>query len=264
MIDAQAELVAHWMLVGFVHGVLNTDNVTISGEGIDYGPCAFIDRFDPTSVFSSIDHGGRYAYRNQPGITLWNLSRFAETLLPLIDADIDTAVSVATDALHTFEGIYQQKWRAGMAAKLGLDASASDRDPDLFDDYLALLHELDADYTSSFVFLADHLRNQESANDSALAGSAMFDAWQARWRNLIAGTDVRSVADRMDEVNPRFIPRNHLVERALDAATEGDLTPFGELLDVVTRPFETRNGLEAFAAPAPAEFADTFQTFCGT
>ena len=250
--EAQASLVAQWMLAGFIHGVMNTDNMTISGETIDYGPCAFMDVYDPATVFSSIDVGGRYAYGNQPGIAQWNLARLAETLLPLVDADTDAAVAAVTEELQTFPQRFAAHWRRGMRAKLGL---AGDADDALIDDALALLHAQRADYTSFFRSLSASL-----GGDVLPAG---FDAWVERWRGQLAG-EPQAVADAMDRVNPVYIPRNHRVEEALAAATAGDLGPFERLVEVVRRPFDERPGLEEYAEPAPPAFCGSYRTFCGT
>ncbi|MGB8857642.1 MAG: YdiU family protein [Ilumatobacteraceae bacterium] len=257
VIEAQAALVAQWMLLGFIHGVMNTDNMTISGEGIDYGPCAFMDRYDPRTVFSSIDHGGRYAYGNQPGIAQWNLARLAETLLPLMAGDSDVAVSLAMSELEQFPDRFNLHWEAGMRSKLGLSV-ALDGDRDLFDALLSLLGAQRADYTGSFRALAGALRGGPPGVASP--------EWLARWLARVADEvrDPMVVADEMDRVNPCYIPRNHHVERALTAATAGDLQPFEELLDVVTHPFDPRSEWAGFAGPAPDDFAATHQTFCGT
>jgi uncharacterized protein YdiU (UPF0061 family) len=264
VVDAQAALVAQWMLVGFIHGVMNTDNMAISGETIDYGPCAFMDAFDPATVFSSIDHGGRYAYGNQPHIAQWNLARLAETLLPLIDDDTDTAVAAATETLATFPERFHRHWSAGMRAKLGL----TERDEltgALIDDLLTLLHEQAVDYTSTFRALSAWLRGDAARARSLFAEPVAFDAWAGRWREQLAHeqSDPDEVAAAMDRVNPVYIPRNHRVEEALAAATAGDLEPFERLVDVLGRPFDERPGLEAYAEPAPAS-CGPYRTFCGT
>jgi uncharacterized protein YdiU (UPF0061 family) len=264
VVDAQAALVARWMLVGFIHGVMNTDNMTISGETIDYGPCAFMDAFDPATVFSSIDHGGRYAYGNQPAIAQWNLARLAEALLPLIDDDTDTAVAAATDVLRSFADRYRSGWTDGTQAKLGLGAPRPG-DDDLLTDLLELLHTQGVDFTSAFRSLSSVVRGHpEPARDLFLDRDA-FDAWTERWltRLDLAGTDAAAFADAMDRVNPAYIPRNHLVEEALAAATAGDLEPFTRLVDVLAAPFDTRAGLERYAQPGPTDGA-AYQTFCGT
>ena len=244
VISVQAELVARWMLVGFIHGVMNTDNVTISGETIDYGPCAFMDTFDPATVFSSIDSWGRYAYGNQPAITGWNLARFAETLLPLIDDDADTAIELATAALGAFAPRYQTAWRAGMRAKLGLAQGFTD--DALIDELPALMAEHRTDHTSFFRALAH--------GDMPLG----FMAWVKRWRTHSPDTAA------MDAANPVYIPRNHLVEEALAAATAGDVGPARTLLDAIGDPFTERPGLQRYALPASEDFAAGYRTFCGT
>ncbi|MDP8928991.1 MAG: YdiU family protein [Actinomycetota bacterium] len=249
VIDVQAALVARWMLVGFVHGVMNTDNTTISGETIDYGPCAFMDAYDPATVFSSIDHGGRYAYGNQPLIAQWNLARLGETLLPLIDERTEAAVEAATDAVSGFTQRHESYWTAGMAAKLGLDGP----DRTLIDDLLALLHAQRVDFTQFFRALA---RNR--ARDLFLDREA-FDAW-ARRREALLPADREAVAAGMDRVNPVYIPRNHRVEDALTAATAGDLAPFRRLLEILARPFDERPGLESYAPPGTGPYV----TYCGT
>jgi uncharacterized protein YdiU (UPF0061 family) len=249
---AQADLVARWMLTGFVHGVMNTDNTTISGETIDYGPCAFIDAYDPATVFSSIDHDGRYAYGNQPAIMQWNLARLAEALLPLIDENTGAAVEAATGVLTRFADIYQQHWDQGMAAKLGLAAP----DRDLSDDLLDLLHSQHVDFTGFFRALS-----AGTARDMFTA-PARFDAWAARRAALLPAGQA-AVAAAMDRVNPCYIPRNHRVEEALSQAEAGDLTEFHRLLGAVSRPFDRRPGLADYEGPAPAGGAPHV-TYCGT
>ena len=256
VVHAQAELVARWMLVGFVHGVMNTDNTTISGETIDYGPCAFLDVFDPATVFSSIDSGGRYAYGNQPAAAQWNLARLAEALLPLIaaelpDGDTDAAVQAATDVLGGFATEYQRHMADGMAAKLGL----SRPDPELVADLLELLRAQRVDFTSFFRALS-----AGTARD-LFTDRAPFEDWAAR-RDALLPADRAGTAAAMDRVNPVYIPRNHLVEEALTAATTGDLGPFHRLVDVVRDPFTERPGLDAYAATPPD--AVPYVTFCGT
>jgi uncharacterized protein YdiU (UPF0061 family) len=247
VIAAQAELIARWMLVGFIHGVMNTDNTTISAETIDYGPCAFMDTFDPKTVFSSIDSWGRYAYGNQPAIAAWNLTRFAEALLPLLAEDQEHAVALATASLQTFAELYTAAWSAGMRKKLGLDDTVEDAVAQhLVDELLELLETERVDYTSFFRLLARGI--VEPA----------FDAWATRWRNL--DPDVGA----MQRVNPLYIPRNHLLEEALAAGAAGDMEPFDRLLAVISSPYDERPGFERYAEPAPDEFGRCFQTFCGT
>jgi uncharacterized protein YdiU (UPF0061 family) len=258
VVAAQASLVARWMLVGFVHGVMNTDNMTISGETIDYGPCAFMEAFDPDTVYSSIDEGGRYRYGNQPLVAEWNLARLAEALLPLLHDDQEQAVALAVASLGTFRPQYDAAWSAGMRAKLGLP---DDRDDavisPLIDDLLALLQENHVDHTSFFRALGAVARGDTEPARNLFLDLAAFDGWVQRWRAL--GPD----ADGMDRVNPVYIPRNHLVEEALAAATDGGLDPLVRLLDAVSAPYEERPGLERYAAPAPQDFG-AYRTFCGT
>ncbi|WP_166532133.1 protein adenylyltransferase SelO [Blastococcus xanthinilyticus] len=259
---AQADLVAQWMLVGFVHGVMNTDNMTISGETIDYGPCAFLDAFDPATVYSSIDTGGRYAYRNQPLAAEWNLARLAEALLPLFADDEERAVALAVESLGTFRPRYDAAWVAGLRAKLGLPASTDDAAVTaLADDALALLQRDHVDLTSFFRALSAAARGDAEPVRLLFLDLAGIDGWLDRWRALTP--DALSPDAAMDRVNPVYIPRNHLVEEALDAATEGDLAPLERLLAAVAAPYDERPGLERYAAPAPQDFG-AYRTFCGT
>ena len=258
VVAAQASLVAQWMLVGFVHGVMNTDNMTISGETIDYGPCAFLDAFDPATVYSSIDHAGRYAYANQPLAAEWNLARLAEALLPLVDEDQDRAVELAVTALRGFRPRYDATWAAGMRAKLGLPDGVDDATTStLVEDLLALLAQDHVDHTSFFRALGTAARGDAEPTRLLFLDLAAIDGWLARWRALDPD------ADAMDRVNPVYIPRNHLVEEALTAATDGDLEPLVRLLHAVSAPFDERPGLERYAAPAPQDFG-AYRTFCGT
>jgi uncharacterized protein YdiU (UPF0061 family) len=258
VVAAQADLVARWMLVGFVHGVMNTDNMTISGETIDYGPCAFLDAYDPTTVYSSIDQHGRYAYANQPLAAEWDLARFAEALLPLLAEDQDTAVALAVESLGGFRPAYDAAWTEGVRVKLGLPAGLDDAvTRALAEEFLGLLQQNRADLTTSFRALADVARGDAAPLRDTILDLAAFDAWAQRWRAL----DPDPAA--MDRVNPVHIPRNHLVEEALDAATAGDLGPLHRLVDVVRAPFHPRPGLERYALPAP-DGAGPYVTFCGT
>ena len=275
VMNRQAALVARWMGVGFIHGVMNTDNMTLSGETIDYGPCAFMEAHDPETVFSSIDRDGRYAYGNQPGIAQWNLARLAEALLPLIDANPDAAVEAATEVIHAWPSVYQPAWLGVFRAKLGLQADghagaeADEADLALATDYLDLLTTWEVDHTLGFRLLAEGLRTEEA---TALAerfgeGTAALQAWLARWKQRLAqqpGT-LAEAADRMDATNPLVIPRNHLVEAALDAATDdGNLRPFEALLAAIQRPFDAAQAGTLWAQPGtPAQTAG-YRTFCGT
>ena len=258
VVAVQASLVARWMLVGFVHGVMNTDNMTISGETIDYGPCAFLEAFDPATVYSSIDHGGRYAYGNQPVVAEWNLARLAEALLPLLHDDREQALALAVESLGAFGRQYDTAWSAGMRAKLGLPEGVVEAvSSPLVDDLLAQLQQSHVDHTSFFRALGAAARGDAEPARGLFLDLTAIDGWLARWRAL--GPD----AAGMDRVNPVYIPRNHLVEEALAAATGGDLDPLGRLLDVVTAPYGERPGLERYAAPAPRDFGP-YRTFCGT
>ena len=258
VIAAQASLVAQWMLVGFVHGVMNTDNMTISGETIDYGPCAFLEAFDPATVYSSIDEGGRYAYGNQPLVAEWNLARLAEALLPLIHDDQEQAVALAVESLRGFRPRYDAAWSAGMRSKLGLPDGLDDGVAfPLVDDLLVLMRDDHVDHTSFFRALGAAARGDAEPTRRLFLDLAAIDGWLARWRAV--GPD----GDAMDRVNPVYIPRNHLVEEALAAATGGDLAPLVRLLDAVAAPFAERPGLERYAAPAPPDFG-AYRTFCGT
>ena len=261
VLTAQASLVAQWMLVGFIHGVMNTDNMTISGETIDYGPCAFMEAFDPKTVFSSIDTGGRYAYGNQPAAAQWNLARFAETLLPLLDEDGDKAVALATESLGTFPARYRDFWVVGMRAKLGLAAGTEVVDDvvlvPLLNEILGALQRSHVDYTSFFRALTRAARGDAEPVRGLILDLAAFDDWMKRWRAL------NPDADLMDRANPVYIPRNHLVEEALAAATDGDMAPFEHLLVAVSAPYDERPGLQRYAEPAPDDFTD-YRTFCGT
>jgi uncharacterized protein YdiU (UPF0061 family) len=263
----QAALVAQWMLIGFIHGVMNTDNMTVSGETIDYGPCAFLEAYDPRTVFSSIDMQGRYAYGNQPLIARWNLARFAETLLPLIDpTSTEQAIARATEVLDAFPGQYASCWLAGVRAKLGL-AAAEDDDAALAADLLALLESHAVDFTLAWRRLADAAAGDERPLAALFADSSAPTRWLERWHRR-AEREPRSGAERraaMHHVNPLYIPRNHRVEEALAAASDhGDLAPFEALLEVVTHPFDERPGWERYAEPAPREVTARYKTFCGT
>ncbi|WP_395398775.1 YdiU family protein [Arthrobacter sp. UC242_113] len=262
VVSAQASLVAQWMLVGFIHGVMNTDNMAISGETIDYGPCAFMDAFDPATVYSSIDENGRYAYANQPLIAEWNLTRLAEAMLPLFDDDEERAVELAQESLGAFRQQYSAAWLAGMKAKLGLEGSSGDDEASpLIDELLALLQKESVDYTAFFRRLGTAARSEAEPVHTRFPDtfneSVAFADWTRRWRAL------NPDADMMDRVNPAYVPRNHLVEEALDAATNGDLGPLRLLLEAVTDPYKERPGFERYAVAAPEGFGP-YRTFCGT
>jgi serine/tyrosine/threonine adenylyltransferase len=255
------------MHVGFIHGVMNTDNMAISGETIDYGPCAFIDEYDPETVFSSIDAHGRYAFANQPRVAQWNLARLAETLLPLIDADQAVAIERSNALLNGFAAAFEQHWQAGLRHKLGL-VTQETGDTALIEELLAAMQAAAADFTLTFRRLCDAA--EDAAADKELRSlfnePAAFDRWAVRWRERLA-RDPQSPAARarqMRRSNPAFIPRNHRVEQALAAAVEhGDFAPFNALLAVLARPYEDAPEHAAYATP-PQSDERVLQTFCGT
>jgi uncharacterized protein YdiU (UPF0061 family) len=257
VIARQAELIAKWILVGFIHGVMNTDNMAISGETIDYGPCAFMDAFDPATVFSSIDQNGRYAYGNQPPIAHWNLTRFAETLLPLLNPEENKALEIAKEELDAFPKIFQTHWQAGMRAKLGLKKAKSE-DASLLEDFLKLMHQHRADYTNSFRALCE-----KDLPSEALFRDPSFLAWQKIWTERIEseGESLIAAKEAMKKINPAVIPRNHLVEEALASAQAEDLEPLHRLLRVISKPFEIPENPAYLQAAANAE---SYKTFCGT
>ncbi len=262
VVEAQASLIARWMNVGFVHGVMNTDNVTISGETIDYGPCAFMEAFDPATVFSSIDHNGRYAYGSQPMIGQWNMARFAEALAPLVDSDPETSVPLLVEVLKSFPERYDAHWSSGLRTKLGFSSARPD-DAELFVDLLNALHEHRVDFTSFFRRLADVARGEREPLRA-------LDGWVDRWLERVTadGASLDSVAADMDRVNPVYVPRNHLVEEALAAGSDGDLSVTRTLLEVLREPYTPRSGFERFADPAPIDpntgSPSPYVTYCGT
>ena len=259
VMEKQIKLVVDWMRVGFIHGVMNTDNMTISGETIDYGPCAFMDAYDPETVFSSIDHNGRYAYFNQPGITKWNLARFAETLLPLIDKNKDKAIKIVTEIINNFGEIYKKNWLEMMRKKLGL-IGEKDNDEKLINDLLSLLHEQKADYTNTFC----SLMNEDVQNDKIFNNKEFID-WHQKWKECLAknNNSTEESLKLMRSVNPIVIPRNHKVEEVLDAANKDDLNPFHDFLKVLEKPYENQIKNNNYQSPAPPS-EKKYQTFCGT
>ena len=250
---AQAELVSRWMQVGFIHGVMNTDNMSVSGETIDYGPCAFMDTYDPATVFSSIDEYGRYAYANQPAIAQWNLARLAETLLGFIHADRDEAIRIATQRIEAFLDVYTARWLAGFRRKIGL-VSEEEGDLDLIQALLDAMQQSRADFTLTF------RRLSRGGEPSALAG------WLPAWKDRLA-RDPQTAEQRhalMQSVNPAYIPRNHLVEQMISAAVDqDDYAPFEKMLRVLMTPYAEQEGAEIYAMP-PEEPDPGYRTFCGT
>ena len=259
VMEKQIKLVVDWMRVGFIHGVMNTDNMAISGETIDYGPCAFMDAYDPETVFSSIDHNGRYAYFNQPGITKWNLARFAETLLPLIDKNKDKAIKIVTEIINNFGEIYKKNWLEMMKKKLGL-IGEKDNNEKLINDLLSLLHEQKADYTNTFC----SLMNEDVQNDKIFNNKEFID-WHQKWKECLAknNNSTEESLKLMRSVNPIVIPRNHKVEEVLEAANKDDLNPFHDFLKVLEKPYENQSKTNNYQSPAPPS-AKKYQTFCGT
>ena len=259
VIHQQAELITHWMRVGFIHGVMNTDNMALSGETIDYGPCAFMDTFAPDTVFSSIDHKGRYAYANQPYIAQWNLARLAESLLPLMDGEKEETIAMAEDLLNSFEQIYKNKWLNMMGSKLGL-SRVDNGDEKLITDLLEWMHQNSTDFTNTFRDLS-----KEKLPEEELYKSKNFTNWRARWQDRIEKEELDWEASfaLMKSVNPAVIPRNHKVEEALQAGEEGDITPFHNLISALDMPYEDGDHLLPYQAP-PQPGEKVLQTFCGT
>jgi uncharacterized protein YdiU (UPF0061 family) len=263
--DKQAALVAGWMHVGFIHGVMNTDNMAISGETIDYGPCAFMDHYDPATVFSSIDTRGRYAYANQPKIAQWNLARFAETLVALLDADRNRAVARASKVVNSFAQRYEQHWLNGMRAKLGL-LTEEEADLNLATEFLAAMEGNKVDYTLAFRYLANAALEDEKPLRALFSDPSAYDLWSRYWRARLAREAAAPLerAQAMRRANPAFIARNHRVEEALSAAVERDnYAPFDTLLNILLHPFDDQPEFAAFAEPAP-DGQGCYQTFCGT
>ena len=267
VVRQQARSVASWQLVGFIHGVMNTDNMLLSGETVDYGPCAFMDAYRPDAVFSSIDHGGRYAYENQPGIAQWNLACLAQALVPILDVDRAQAVSLAQSAIDEFQAVFRDAYGQGMGAKLGL-LETHDGDLALGSDLLTLLNHEQDDFTLAFRRLADLAApvTTEEQVVEIFDFSSAYGPWLERWKNRCA-TDPRSTRERqqaMYDVNPAFIPRNHLVEEVIQASvTKNEFGPFHALVDVLACPFSYRSECVRYAMP-PRPDQRVFQTFCGT
>ena len=259
VIEKQADLITHWMRVGFIHGVMNTDNMTLSGETIDYGPCAFMDAYDPRTVFSSIDHMGRYAYANQPDIAQWNLARLAETMLPLLDDEIEKAADTTEEAVNGFGALYKDKWLSMMRAKLGL-FDKREGDESLIIDLLDWMQRAGADYTNTFLYLTeDNLPQGKPYNDS------YFKEWQTRWQVQLAKNTkaLKSSLTLMRANNPSVIPRNHKMEQVLEDATSGDLKPLNDFLTALENPYKNRPDLKPYQSP-PKQEERVYQTFCGT
>jgi len=267
VIARQASLIARWQSLGFIHGVMNTDNMLLSGETIDYGPCAFMDEFDPTTVFSSIDHGGRYAYQNQPHIAHWNLSVLAQTLLPLLDNDPDKAMASGQAAIDAFPDLHMAAYHENMCKKLGISRCEND-DPALVRDLLTLMHEADTDFTLTFRRLSDLTDPQQKSGGvgSIFELPESFEPWLDRWRQrLLSDPQEESTRQsKMYSINPAFIARNHLVEEAIEVASnEQDFEPFHTLVDILSQPFDFNESQSRYALPPRPEQV-VRQTFCGT
>jgi uncharacterized protein YdiU (UPF0061 family) len=259
VVERQASLIAKWMLVGFIHGVMNTDNVAISGETIDYGPCAFMDTYDPKTVFSSIDREGRYAYGNQPYIGGWNLARFAETLLPLLSENEEEAVKLAQEAISEFSELYHENWMAGMRAKLGL-FNEELQDKALIEDLLSLMQKHSADYTNTFRALTF-----DKFEDSAMFYTGEFAYWQEQWKERLSRQEqsLEDSKELMEKSNPSVIPRNHRVEEALEAANKGDFSVMDRLVQVLTCPYTNSPEQDEYISQPP-KASKPYRTFCGT
>ena len=257
VLNTQIDLVINWMRVGFIHGVMNTDNMSISGETIDYGPCAFMDAYDPKTVFSSIDRTGRYAYCNQPMITRWNLARFAECLIPLIDANQDKSIELATEIINSFEKKYEDKWTEMMRYKLGL-SFFDEKDKSLIIDLLTWMHQKKADYTNTFCYLmSGEIQNDKIYKDSE------FKIWKKRWEERLKkeSNAKEKYINLMKKNNPIVIPRNHKVEEALSAAEENNLEPFIRLLGILEEPYSSKKDIKDYQTSSKSE---EYRTFCGT
>tara|TARA_B100000401_G_scaffold356981_1_gene254490 strand:- start:1170 stop:2624 length:1455 start_codon:yes stop_codon:yes gene_type:complete len=258
LINKQIDLVVNWMRVGFIHGVMNTDNMAISGETIDYGPCAFMDTYDPKTVFSSIDQMGRYAYCNQPVITRWNLSRFAECLIPLININQDKAINQATEIINTFEKKYEEKWLNMMRGKLGL-FNENDKDKSLILDLLTWMHQKKLDYTNTFC----HLMNDEIKKDIKFEDEN-FQNWKIRWKERLRenSDNYQNYKKLMKSFNPIVIPRNHKVEEVLSEANQNNFEPLERLLEILKKPYHNQSDILDYQIPSSSY--EKYQTFCGT
>ena len=263
--NQQSSLIANWMSIGFIHGVMNTDNMSISGETIDYGPCAFMEDYDPATVFSSIDVNGRYAYGNQPAILTWNLTRLAETLIPLINEDKNKSIKLLTEVLQLIKPVYTNYWLSLMRSKIGL-SKEEQNDIELITSLLEIMEEEKADFTNSFRLLSKSLIGDTQSIRKLFNNSRRFDGWMMIWQERISheGVAEEKIVSSMNKVNPMYIPRNHKVEEALKAAVfDSDMKPFNKLYSVLQNPYHEIIELESFTEPAP-ESNIPYKTFCGT
>ena len=261
--DKQAYLISKWMSVGFIHGVMNTDNMAISGETIDYGPCAFMDRYDPRTVFSSIDHNGRYCYQNQPAILLWNLSKFAETLIPLINENLEKSVKQLTEVLQLTMPSYQEYFYRDIGKKLGL-LDIDKRNIELIKSYLKILESQSIDFTLSFTDLSKVLIKEKKLKDSVFRNVKNFNGWYQNWIQelTIKNTEIKKIVKDMNSINPCYIPRNHIIEEALNNAVNNDMSKINELLEIFKNPYKKQNISEDYLTPSNSE--SPYVTFCGT
>ncbi|MBA4302692.1 MAG: YdiU family protein [Sphingobacteriaceae bacterium] len=259
VMNRQIDLVVHWMRVGFIHGVMNTDNSSVSGESFDYGPCAFMNAYHPATVYSSIDEQGRYAFGNQPNIIKWNLARFAEALLPLMAPEKEAAIALAQDALDAFDARWKRQYQGMMLHKLGIEATETAHFA-LVEQLLDLMEQQQLDFTNTFATL---LPGHQTG--LTLPENEAFQSWYANWQKvIITSSSCERASELMAANNPLYIPRNHLVEEALEAANKGSLEPFETMLRVVRQPYTYRSGLEKFRQGAEPQFEEAYQTFCGT
>ena len=259
VIGLQMDLIANWMRIGFIHGVMNTDNVSISGETFDYGPCAFMNLYDPATVFSSIDTNGRYAFGNQANIIKWNIARFAEALLPIIHPDPDMALNLAQACIDELESLWHGKYYEMMLLKLGIESKSPEAYV-LVDELLDLMRKLKLDYTNTFLGLI-----HETLSEDGLMNGPEFRSWLAKWKNTIdSGKGFEQAKRLMTQNNPAFIPRNHLVEESLDQAVGGDFTSINKLLEVLREPYHYQKNLAQFTIPPQVSFESEYATYCGT
>ena len=261
--ESQTKLVSKWMNIGFIHGVMNTDNMTISGETIDYGPCAFMDYYDPKTVFSSIDVAGRYCYGNQPAILVWNLSKLAEALIPLIDNNEQKSIEKLTEVLQVIMPSYEKYFYSEMGEKLGIN-SINQNNINLVKDYLKILDSNSIDFTLSFRDLSKILNKTKSVEDSVFKNSGDFKKWTEDWmiKIITEKTNLKDITKKMDLTNPCYIPRNHIIEEALENAVNGNMTLINEILELYKNPFDENGGAEIFKKPS--ETNTPYVTFCGT
>ena len=256
--DKQALLISKWMSYGFIHGVMNTDNMTISGETIDYGPCAFMNSYDPRTVFSSIDHNGRYSYQNQPAILIWNLAKFAETLIPLVDEDEEISIKKLTEILQLAMPSYQEYFYKEFGEKLGLETIDS-KNIKLIENYIKILHSESIDFTLSFRHLSKIVDQSIGLEDSVFSKSKDFLTWYKSWKKEI---NVADICQEMNLKNPCYIPRNHLIEDALENAINGDMKKINSIIKLLREPFTEKNGFEEYILPSSTD--DPYVTYCGT